>query len=78
MVYQLRNTEKGFTVKSSGSQKVKTGYYIASYQKKAISDLSKAEDKSKNEIVRELLDLGLQQLLNSKPERETAPEIEVR
>lgn len=78
MVYQLRNTEKGFTVKNSESQKVKTGYYIASYQKQAISDLSKAKDKSKNEVVRELLDLGLKQLLNSKSERQTAPEMEVR
>ncbi|QKQ98070.1 hypothetical protein GKQ38_00840 [Candidatus Nanohaloarchaea archaeon] len=76
-MYQLRDPKKGFTLQNKESEKVKVGFYIDNYQDEIIRDLAEtSEDKSRNQVVRDLLDMAFRQLMNSKPGEQTAPEME--
>ena len=61
-----KGVKKGFKP-TQGSQKVKVGFYIENYQAELIEDL--AINKSKNQIVRDLLDIAFRKLDSKNREK---------
>ena len=76
MVYRLRQklfnpVNKGFS--SGAEEKRRSCIYLYNYQLDLLDAIAEAEDKSRNEVVREMVDDSLQELIDSKPAETTAP-----
>ena len=79
MVYRLKQrlsnpVNKGFS--SDAEEKRRSCIYLYNYQLDLLDAIAEVENKSRNEIVREIVDDSLEELIDSKPVDRAAPKME--
>ena len=79
MVYRLKQrlsnpVNKGFS--SDAEEKRRSCIYLYNYQLDLLDAIAEAENKSRNKVVREIVDNSLEELIDSKSVEKAAPRIE--